>query len=122
MKHLRFRWPNTIRNNVLARLVALNAEQAEDERLVGVAMTKPEKGRRRKGQTYLSDDKKVERSVLRENETRLRLWLELGHDRNRNGKTMNNGVWQMLRLGLCGSVGLFDVEHNGVPPYCTVNS
>ena len=34
-KPYRYRWPDEIRNEVLARLMALNAERAQEERLAG---------------------------------------------------------------------------------------
>ena len=36
-KPYRYRWPDEIRDEVLARLLALNAERAEQERLTGTA-------------------------------------------------------------------------------------
>src|SRR4029077_481894 len=36
-KPYRYRWPDDIRDEVLARLLKLNAERAEEERLTGVA-------------------------------------------------------------------------------------
>jgi hypothetical protein len=36
-KSIRYRWPDTVRDEVLARLLKLNAERAEQERLAGVA-------------------------------------------------------------------------------------
>ena len=34
-KPWRYRWPDTVRNDVLARLLALNADRATEERLAG---------------------------------------------------------------------------------------
>jgi len=36
-KPWRYRWPDEVRDEVLARLLKLNAERAEEERLAGVA-------------------------------------------------------------------------------------
>ena len=36
-KSIRYHWPNEVREDVLARLVALNAERAEQESLEGKA-------------------------------------------------------------------------------------
>jgi hypothetical protein len=38
-KPWRYRWPDEVRDEVLARLLKLNAERAEEERLAGVAAT-----------------------------------------------------------------------------------
>lgn len=48
-KPWRYRWPDEIRDEVLARLLKLNAERAEQERLAGAAAarTKPTSGRKR---------------------------------------------------------------------------
>jgi hypothetical protein len=49
-KPWRYRWPDAIRDEVLARLLALNAERAEAERIVGAqaaASPRPKKGRRK---------------------------------------------------------------------------
>lgn len=46
-KPWRYRWPDEIRDEVLARLLALNAERAEAERLQGPSETVNRKGRRR---------------------------------------------------------------------------
>ena len=35
-KPLRYRWPDQVRDDVLARLMALNAQRAEEERLAGL--------------------------------------------------------------------------------------
>lgn len=57
-KPYRYRWPEEVHDDVLARLLALNQERAEEERRLGVAGTAEEKKkasakggkRRRKGQ------------------------------------------------------------------------
>jgi hypothetical protein len=46
-KPWRYRWPDEIRDEVLARLLKLNAERAEEERLAGVAATKTTKSRKK---------------------------------------------------------------------------
>jgi hypothetical protein len=38
-KPWRYRWPDDVRDEVLARLLKLNAERAEEERLIGVAIS-----------------------------------------------------------------------------------
>ena len=52
-KPWRYRWPDEIRDEALARLLALNAERAEEERLAGEAAaaqeTKTAQRRSRKG-------------------------------------------------------------------------
>jgi hypothetical protein len=48
----RYRWPDEIRDEVLARLLKLNAERAEEEKLAGRAdakSTKPRKPRKKPG-------------------------------------------------------------------------
>ncbi len=46
-KSIRYRWPDAVRDEVLARLLKLNAERAEEERLLGEAATeKPKKTKR----------------------------------------------------------------------------
>lgn len=49
-KSLRYRWPDPVRDEVLARLLRLNAERAEEERLTGLATEgkKPKAPRSRK--------------------------------------------------------------------------
>ncbi len=47
-KPWRYRWPDEIRDEVLARLLALNAERAEEERLAGEAAAKETKKAPRK--------------------------------------------------------------------------
>ncbi|MGA2500835.1 MAG: class I SAM-dependent DNA methyltransferase, partial [Tepidisphaeraceae bacterium] len=42
-KPWRYRWPDEFRDEVLARLLALNAKRAEEERLAGAALDKPKK-------------------------------------------------------------------------------
>jgi hypothetical protein len=42
-KPWRYRWPDEVRDEVLARLLKLNAERAEEERLAGEAVAKPAK-------------------------------------------------------------------------------
>jgi hypothetical protein len=42
-KPWRYRWPDDIRDEVLARLLALNQQRAEEERLSGAAADKPAK-------------------------------------------------------------------------------
>jgi hypothetical protein len=49
----RYRWPDEVRDEVLVRLLKLNAERAEEEKLAGVAAaaparTKPTKSRGKK--------------------------------------------------------------------------
>jgi len=39
-KNIRYRWPNEVRDDVLARLIALNAERAEQEKLEGKSAKK----------------------------------------------------------------------------------
>ena len=47
-KPWRYRWPNEIRDEVLARLLELNQKRAEEERLAGLAAdTGKKKGKRR---------------------------------------------------------------------------
>jgi hypothetical protein len=50
-KPWRYRWPDPIRDEVLARLLALNAERAEEERLAGEVAepTAPKSGAKRRG-------------------------------------------------------------------------
>lgn len=52
-KPWRYRWPDEVRDEVLARLLKLNAERAEEERLAGVAAAATElpkkRGRRKSG-------------------------------------------------------------------------
>ena len=55
-KPWRYRWPDAIRDEALARLLALNAERAEEERLVGKAdsrrkVTKPGRSSKPKADT-----------------------------------------------------------------------
>src|SRR5260370_18922125 len=45
-KPYRYRWPDEVRDEVLARLLKLNAERAEEERLVGLAAAKDSKTKR----------------------------------------------------------------------------
>ncbi len=45
-KPWRYRWPEDFRDEVLARLLALNAERAEQERLTGLAAEAAEKARK----------------------------------------------------------------------------
>jgi hypothetical protein len=45
-KPWRYRWPDELRDEVLARLLKLNAERAEEERLAGEAIAKPAKAKR----------------------------------------------------------------------------
>jgi hypothetical protein len=45
-KSLRYRWPDLVRDEVLARLLRLNAERAEQERLAGTAAKEPKKTKR----------------------------------------------------------------------------
>jgi hypothetical protein len=47
-KTWRYRWPDDFRDEVLARLLALNAQRAEQERLRGVAAEGADKGKNRK--------------------------------------------------------------------------
>ena len=49
-KPWRFRWPDEVRDEVLARLLKLNAERAEQEKLFGeaAAATQPKKTRGKK--------------------------------------------------------------------------
>ena len=44
----RYRWPNAVRDDVLARLLALNAERAREERLSGAVRGKPPAPRKRR--------------------------------------------------------------------------
>lgn len=44
-KPYRYRWPDEVRDKVLARLLKLNVERAEEERLVGVASAKDSKAK-----------------------------------------------------------------------------
>lgn len=48
-KPWRYRWPNDIRDEVLARLLALNAERAEEERIAGLADSRTPKKRKQNG-------------------------------------------------------------------------
>jgi hypothetical protein len=47
-KPYRYRWPDDVRDEVLARLIALNGERAAAERRAGEATAKPDGGRRRR--------------------------------------------------------------------------
>ena len=49
-KPYRYRWPDDIRDEVLGRLLELNAQRAKEERLAGEATTTSGKGARRKKQ------------------------------------------------------------------------
>jgi hypothetical protein len=56
-KPFRYRWPNEVRDEVLARLLKLNAERAEDERLIGLAVAKASKTKASKSRkTKISAD------------------------------------------------------------------
>ncbi len=47
-KSIRYRWPDAVRDEVLARLLKLNAERAEEEKLAGAAATSSSKATTRK--------------------------------------------------------------------------
>jgi hypothetical protein len=47
-KPWRYRWPDDFRDEVLARLLALNAQRAEQERLTGASTAAPAKSRRKR--------------------------------------------------------------------------
>jgi hypothetical protein len=51
-KNIRYRWPDAVRDDVLARLLALNAERAEQEKLAGLTSAPTTKRRAKKS----SDD------------------------------------------------------------------
>jgi hypothetical protein len=53
-KPWRYRWPDPVRDKVLARLLALNEERAAEERLLGLSARAPEK--RRKGGGKLASE------------------------------------------------------------------
>jgi hypothetical protein len=57
-KPWRYRWPDEIRDEVLARLLKLNAERAEEERLAGAAAeaAKPKKARGKKSSAPAQGD------------------------------------------------------------------
>jgi len=46
-KPWRYRWPDEFRDEVLARLLSLNAQRAEEERLAGIAAEADSKPKRR---------------------------------------------------------------------------
>lgn len=46
-KPWRYRWPDPVRDEVLARLLALNAERAEEERIAGLASSSQPKSKKR---------------------------------------------------------------------------
>ena len=48
-KPWRCRWPDDVRDEVLARLLALNAQRAEEERLAGAAQPSTATPKRRRG-------------------------------------------------------------------------
>ena len=48
-KPWRYRWPDDVRDEVLARLLALNAQRAEEERLAGAAQPSTATPKRRRG-------------------------------------------------------------------------
>ena len=50
-KPWRYRWPDEIRDEVLARLLKLNAERAQEEKLAGMAAAAAAPPKRRKGET-----------------------------------------------------------------------
>jgi hypothetical protein len=53
-KPYRYRWPDEVRDEVLARLLELNAQRALEEKLAGAA--KPKGGRKKKGGTEGMED------------------------------------------------------------------
>ncbi len=53
---LRYRWPDDVRNEVLARLLELNRQRAEEERLLAVEEEKnPSKPRAKRGKKSPSE-------------------------------------------------------------------
>ena len=48
-KPWRYRWPDEVRDEVLARLLALNAQRAEEERLAGAAEPQTATPKRKRG-------------------------------------------------------------------------
>lgn len=46
----RYRWPDDIRDEVLARLLKLNAERAKEEQLAGMTVAATAQPKRRKGE------------------------------------------------------------------------
>jgi hypothetical protein len=50
-KSIRHRWPDPVRDEVLARLLKLNAERAEEERLLAEAAAEPKRSKRAKKST-----------------------------------------------------------------------
>ena len=57
-KPWRYRWPDDIRDDVLARLLVLNQKRAEEERLSGAAAGGTKKGRGRGCEPPRSKDQK----------------------------------------------------------------
>jgi len=58
-KPWRYRWPDEVRDDVLAKLLALNAERAEEERLAGLAdmaQGSPKKRGKKKNSAVISED------------------------------------------------------------------
>jgi hypothetical protein len=65
-KPYRYRWPDAVRDEVLARLLALNAKRAEEERLSGVVpgVAKPANGKSRAKRRQLPDADEPSRGGL----------------------------------------------------------
>ncbi|PAW71387.1 MAG: hypothetical protein B9S30_01005, partial [Verrucomicrobiia bacterium Tous-C5FEB] len=63
-KPYRYRWPDEVRDEVLARLLALNAERAEQERLAGSTKGKATKPRPGKLQQTIIQRAKTEDEML----------------------------------------------------------
>lgn len=61
-KPWRYRWPDDVRDEVLARLLELNAKRAKEEAISGAAAAKPRRGRKAVART--SPDTSEERDLF----------------------------------------------------------
>jgi len=77
-KPWRYRWPDDFRDEVLARLLALNKERAEQERLTGLAAEADGTKRENRGRSKAKDGKQSQRQPGEDHQQSLELLKSSG--------------------------------------------